>query len=419
MRAAVVGAGPAGLYAARALLSRYPTAHVDILDRLPTPFGLIRYGVSPDHPHTKNAISQFSNFIQANLSRLSFFGNVPIGPNSPVSLDVLDSLYHLTVIATGALAPRTLHGVEIPPRGVFFAHSFAQWVNGHPELPESLREDLKKRVSTAESVFVIGVGNVAIDVARMLLRPVSDFADTDISPRAFSALKEANIKEVTLIGRKGPGQAAWTTAALREVMTKIPGIVTQCDHALVARDLLAQPSTAVKRMLALLKDRSVGEAAGEQSCCNKLLRLKFLRSPTRFGLSGEGKVLVKLQNNEDSSTEEHDVDTVFLSLGYESTKGVGYRVGWANAKATGIIGDNKWDAESVIAALPDVEDGSMRPGLLEWLQDNGQPFVSWDGWQRIDEEEKRRGCIHGRKGGRVKIESLSEMLQVARALPLS
>lgn len=418
MRAAVVGAGPAGLYAAKALLSRYPNAHVDILDRLPTPFGLIRYGVSPDHPHTKNAISQFSNFIQANLSRLSFLGNVPVGPGSFISLDILNSLYNLTIIATGARTPRSLHNVEIPPRGVFFAHSFAQWVNGHPELPQSLREDLEQRISAAESVSVIGVGNVAIDVARMLLRPVSDFVDTDISPHAFSVLEEANVKEVTLIGRKGPGQAAWTTAALREVMTKIPGIVTQCDHALVAKNLHAQPTKAVGRMLALLKDRSMDESVGGQSC-DKLLRLKFLRSPTRFGLCGDGKVRMELQNNEDGDMEEHGVDTVFLSLGYEPANGPGYRVGWANGKATGIIGDNKWDAESVIAALPDIDDEPTRPGLSRWLQENGQPFVSWEGWQRIDEEEKRRGNVHGRIDGRTKIESLPEMLQVAWAVPLS
>lgn len=415
MRAVVVGAGPAGLYAARALLSRYTSAHVDILDRLPTPFGLIRYGVSPDHPHTKNAISQFSNFIQANLSRLSFFGNVPVGPRSPVSVDTLNSLYHLTIIATGAAAPRTLHNVHIPPSGVFSAHSFAQWVNGHPELSPQLRDDLEQRISSAEKVSVIGVGNVAIDVARMLLRPVSDFADTDISPRAFNVLKDADVREVTLVGRKGPWKAAWTTAALREVMTKIPGVVTQCEHALVLRGLDMQPAKTVKRMLTLLKGQSVDEGVGERRR-DKLLRLKFLLSPTHFKSTAErGRVCVELQNNDNSGVEMHDADAVFLSLGYEPTVGPGYRVGWANGKATGIIGDNKWDAESVVAALPEIDGNSARTGLSQWLRENSHPYVTWEGWERIDKEEKRRACTNGRSSGRVKIESLTEMLQVAQS----
>eukprot|EP00177_Eucheuma_denticulatum_P001469 GFKZ01002638.1.p1 GENE.GFKZ01002638.1~~GFKZ01002638.1.p1 ORF type:complete len:416 (+),score=66.26 GFKZ01002638.1:479-1726(+) len=413
MRAAVVGAGPAGLYAARALLSRYPSLHVDLLDRLPTPFGLIRYGVSPDHPHTKNAIAQFSNFIRQNRSRLSFLGNVPAGPATSLPYPSLTSLYHITIIATGAFAPRKLQGIEVPLRGggVFGAHLFAQWMNGHPEIEEHLRVELEERILQANEVCVVGMGNVALDVARILLRNPSEFADTDVSERALSILQQAAVRRVTVMGRRGPEGAKWTTAALRELMTRVEGVETECEKKAVEYAMEGQVSRSAKRMLKLLKEGSVEKADG-----GKVLRLTFGRSPKAFGVSDEGMVEmgVRVAENEE---EVQQSDAVFLSLGYESGRGEGNRVGWANGTARGIIGDNRWDAEEVVRGLPDISEGTQRPGLEGWLRDKGIAVVTWEGWERIDAEERRRGHEAGRATGRIKIESIAEMLEVAQAAP--
>lgn len=422
LRGVVIGAGPAGIYATQALLRRYPAMHVDLLDRLPVPFGLVRYGVSPDHPSTKNAISQFSSFISSNRDRVSFYGNVPAGPGTALPDDALTELYHVAVSATGAKAPRTLPNVQMPPSGVHSAHDFARWANGHPELDPVRRDDLEERIACGGDVAIIGVGNVAIDVARMLLRSPDDLRDTDVSPRALDVLEKANVRSVTLVGRKNPARAAWSTAALREIVTKIPGVVTACNHRLVQDDLNAEGvSRTTKRALKLLAERTVDEEGGsamrEANENEKLLRLQFLRSPQSFTLLPNGNVGMDLESRDQRNRNQFGIKgeykAIFLSLGYCPSSGSGYRVGWANGKATGIIGDNKWDAESVVSAMPDVDSPGQKPGLSEWLRDAAREVVTWEGWGRIDDEERSRGQVAGRQTGKIKLETLSEMLQVA------
>lgn len=421
MRGAVIGSGPAGVYAAQALLRRYPTMHVDLLERLPVPFGLVRYGVSPDHPSTKNAISQFSSFIESNRDHISFYGNVSAGPGTPLDQDTLSQLYNLTVFATGAKAPRRLPHVEIPHQGVHSAHDFVKWINGHPEIEAGKRADIEKRISSGNDIAVIGLGNVAIDVARMLLRSTEDFADTDVSPRALDVLQNARIRTVSVVGRKNPARAAWTTAALREVVTKIPGIITECSHSLLQRDLESPdlPRTS-KRALKLLLERTedAGSAGSEKGVGErKTLYLQFLSSPQSFKLLPNGNIDMELTTRDeklgDQSFIKGEHSCIFLSLGYCPDEGSGYRVGWANGKATGIIGDNKWDAESVVSQLPDLL-ANAKPGLHEWLRKSSAEAVTWEGWRRIDEEERHRGMLAGRATAKIKIESISEMLQVAR-----
>lgn len=421
MRSVVIGSGPAGIYAAQALLRRYPSMHVDILDRLPVPFGLVRYGVSPDHPSTKNAISQFSSFIKSNRDRVSFYGNLPAGPGTRLDEGTLSELYNLTIFATGAKAPRTLSNIEVPPCGVLSAHDFAKWVNGHPELEAGKRMDLESRIKSGEDVAVIGVGNVAIDVARMLLRSTDDFVDTDVSPRALQVLQESDIQRVSLIGRKNPARAAWTTAALREVVTKVPDVISTCSHRLLRQDMESSDlPRASKRALKLLFERTkdANKLASQQRVGRgKRLSLEFLSSPQGFKLLPDGKIEMELLFREgncgDQSSVKREHGCIFLSLGYCPDTGEGYRVGWANGKATGIIGDNKWDAETVVSEIPDVL-AATKPGLNGWLKKTSTEVVTWEGWERIDEEEKQLGRLAGRATAKVKIESVPEMLQVAR-----
>lgn len=191
----------------------------------------------------------------------------------------------------------------------------------------------------------------------MLLRSPDDLRDTDVSPRALDVLEEAKVRSVTLVGRKNPARAAWTAAALREVVAKIPGVVTACSHRLVQDDLNADGvSRTAKRALKLLAERTVDEedcsAMKEANANEKLLRLRFLRAPQSFSLLPRGNVGMEVEARDQGNGNQLDIideyKAIFLSLGYCLSNGPGYRVGWANGKATGIIGDNKWDAETVV-----------------------------------------------------------------------
>lgn len=284
-------------------------------------------------------------------------------------------------------------------------------MNGHPEIKEQLRMELEERILKASEVCVVGMGNVALDVARILLRDPSEFADTDVSERALKVLQQAAVRRVTVMGRRGPEGAKWTTAALRELMTGVKGVQTECEKKAVEDAMEGEVSRSGKRMLKLLKEGSVERAAG-----GKVLRLTFGRSPTAFGIGANGTVEMGVRVAENGD-EIQESGTVFLSLGYESGGGEGYRVGWANGTARGIIGDNRWDAEEVVSRLPDISEGTKRPGLGEWLRNKGVAVVTWEGWERIDAEERRRGREAGRATGKIKIESISEMLEVAQAAP--
>ncbi|KAJ0030696.1 hypothetical protein Pint_13220 [Pistacia integerrima] len=227
LRVCIVGSGPAGLYTAEKTLKAHQEAQVDIIDRLPTPFGLVRSGVAPDHPETKViyfnfaciyselqklqqiVINQFSRVAQH--ERCSFFGNVSLC--SSISLSELRQLYHVVVLAYGAESDRVFH---IPGEDLFGIHSareFVWWYNGHPDC-RNLNPDLK----STDTAVILGQGNVALDVARILLRPTEELATTDIASHALNALEESSIRKVYLVGRRGPVQAACTTKELREVL---------------------------------------------------------------------------------------------------------------------------------------------------------------------------------------------------------
>lgn len=450
MRIAVIGAGPAGFYASAALLRRFGNAHVDMIERLPVPFGLVRYGVAPDHPSTRNVISQFSSMMEDN-PRLTFFGNIRIGDNhNPDCLnsvpalpyDYLSSLYDSVVFATGAARPRSLNVLHNGPeatRNVYSAHDFVLWLNGHPDLHkggerQQVGESISQTLLTAKQVSVIGAGNVAIDVSRLLLRPRKDLAMLDASPSALRVLSKApSIQNVDLFARRSPPFARWTTAALREICSKVPGIVVRTDsHA--ARASVNQPgiklSRSQVRMLDVLTRHTVDSNESMQARLTMpdhkhYLTLIFDTAVNRFSMKS-GKLQLHLRKtdvthmpDDSSQTAEqiHTCDAVFLSLGYESgdCPPSGLAVGWANGMARGIIGDNKWDAESVVAAMPFPISNSSKPGVREWLRESLCNAVTWDGWLRIDAEETRRAQQAGMKT-RCRVESLNEMLRIANGL---
>lgn len=438
----MLGSGPAGFYAAQALLKRFPDIHIDLLEHLPVPFGLVRYGVAPDHPSTKNVISGFSQFIENNRRHIRFLGNIPTLSAQGLSLNELNELYDITVLATGASNPRTLPNVDLPPTGAYSAHDLIFWLNSHPAahakesvVSMSSIPTMSNIIADARNVDVVGLGNVAVDVARLLLRPVEDLRATDISPKALDILEKAEINTVSLIGRRSPRHASWTTAALREVVTKIPGIITRCDHALVHRDAaMDSVPQATKRTLKLLAEKTIDLDRGfDDVGYEKQLRLEFLLEPESISRHGSITELNLVENEMlPSATGIRSgvrrtgrtfcklSDVVFLSLGYAGGSGYGIRVGWANGSGKGIIGDSKWDAETVIQQLPDIElmngqrNVSTKCGVDRWLRKNNWESVTWDGWKQIDEEERKRGTAFGYGRERVKIESFEEMMQVAR-----
>lgn len=423
MRAAVIGAGPAGFYTAQALLKKFPCCTVDLLEKLPVPFGLVRYGVAPDHPNTKNVINQFTQLANNNRNRFNFYGNISVSDtarNSHTSIPYqhLNSLYNLTIHASGAQKPRTLD-LPLPATRVHTAHDFAYWINSHPHAfdnsaPTPVSEALSSSLRHATHVSIIGVGNVAIDVARILLQPLDSLRSTDISPSALDLLSMTNIKSVTLFARKSPANAAWTAPALREIVTKIPGITTMCDHSLIRRDLeLPDIPRRSKSALKILAKSTKDEATHVPLPHEKILHLRFLNSPSSFDVDGE-TVSLKLHNNagDDGVITDH-ANAVFLSLGYVGGSAPAPAVGWANDKASGIIADNKWDAESVVAALRHVDQNDMplRPGIDEWIRSTDHSIVTWEGWQSIDAEERR--LAESTLRPREKLHQVSDMLDVA------
>jgi ferredoxin--NADP+ reductase len=453
LRVAVVGSGPAGFYAAGQLLAAELAApwagvEVDMIERLPTPWGLVRLGVAPDHPNIK-AVSRAFEKIAAKPG-FRFLGNVELGRDLHQS--DLARLYDAVVYAVGAQSDRRLGipGEDLP--GSLPATEFVAWYNGHPDF-EALDVDLD-----VERALVIGNGNVAVDVARMLALTPLELAPTDTADAAIEALCGAGIREILLIGRRGPAQAAFTTPELQE-LGELAGADVLVDPADLELDPVSETSlvddTNARRNLALLRDYAAREPTGKA----KRLYLRFLLSPV--AILGEGRVeAVELVRNVlvsdehgrlvASPTEKRETvpcGLVFRSVGYRGVAlpelpfdeargtirndrgrvldadgrqvaGV-YCAGWIKRGPTGVIGTNKKDAaETVELLLEDAHAGRLgRPeqptaaavGAL--LDERGVSRVLYEGWLAIDERERALGEPLGRP--RVKLCSWDELLSTA------
>jgi ferredoxin--NADP+ reductase len=445
LRVAVVGSGPAGFYTASALEASDVDVEVDMLERLPTPWGLVRLGVAPDHPNIKAVSRAFEKIARADGFR--FFGNVEVGRD--VSHDDLARLYDAVVYTVGAQTDRQLGipGEDLP--GSWAATEFVAWYNAHPDF-QHVDFDL-----SGDRAIVVGNGNVAIDVARMLALTPEELAPTDATDEAIATLGSSGVREIVMLGRRGPVQASFTPPELQE-LGELAGADVVVDPAELELDAtsaasLAEGRETARRNLEILREFAAREPAGKP----KTLRLRFCASPVQ--ILGEGRVeAVEVVRNRLEADENgvlravptDDVEVVpaslvFRSVGYhgvplpglpfderrgtianEGGRVVGkpgvYVAGWIKRGPSGVIGTNKKDAtETVDLLLEDAQAGLLARAadddLDEVLRERGVDFVEYAGWQAIDEHERARGEEQGRP--RVKLTSWDALLDRARQLP--
>ncbi len=448
LRVAVVGSGPAGFYAAGALLSADAPVEVDMFERLPTPWGLVRLGVAPDHPQLKSVSKAFEKI--AARPGFRFLGNVEIGRD--LEHEDLVRLYDAVIYTVGSQTDRRLGipGEDLP--GSWAATELVAWYNGHPDY-QDLEFDL-----AVERVAVIGNGNVALDVARMLALTPEELAPTDATDASIGAITAGTIQEIVVLGRRGPVQAAWTSTELQE-MGELAGADIVVDPAELeldpaSEDELAEASNIVQRNVEILRGFAAREPEGK--ACRVVLRFRV--SPT--ALLGDDRVEgIELVRNElvpdgkgsvraepTGETERLGCQLVFRSVGYRGLpcpgvpfdEGSGtmpndggrvldagrpvpgvYCAGWIKRGPTGVIGTNKKDAtETVEALLKDAEAGLIggTSGSAEaveaLLAERGAEAVIYSGWEAIDAVERAAGEPHGRP--RVKLTSWDDLLAAAR-----
>jgi ferredoxin--NADP+ reductase len=451
LRVAIVGAGPAGFFLAERLLGQNEIAvEVDLFERLPAPYGLVRFGVAPDHENIKAVTRAFDK--TASRAGFRFFGNVEIGRH--ISLDDLTRHYHQVCFTTGAQTDRRMGITGEDLAGSHPATDFVAWYNGHPDYVDR-RFDL-----SVERAAVVGVGNVAVDVARMLCRTPEELAATDVADYALQALRASRIREVYMLGRRGPAQAAFTNPEVKE-LGEMPGAeVRTLDEEvkldpLSAEDIERENDQATRRKLEILR----GFARRPRSEKPRLLTIRFLVSPVAVVGNPDGRVAAlrlvrnRLVRGPDGSlraeatdcVEELPVGLVFRSVGYRGVPLPGlpfderagvvpndkgrvirpdtraplpglYVAGWIKRGPTGVIGTNKPDAAETAASM--LEDapagGTFSPswpdaGAAEGMVRSRRPeAVSFSAWSRLDRLETERGRGQGRP--RVKFTSLAEML---------
>jgi ferredoxin--NADP+ reductase len=447
-RIAVIGAGPAGFYAAGHLLKDGPeTLEVDMFERLPTPWGLVRSGVAPDHPKIKSVTRIYEK--TAAHPRFRFFGNVELGRD--VSRDELARHYHAIVYATGSPADRPLGipGEEL--QGSHPATDFVGWYNGHPDYTDH-DFDL-----SAKRAIVIGNGNVALDVARMLTLSHDELARTDIADHALEVLDASSVEEIVVVGRRGPAQAAFTNPELLELgeLEQADVIVNpeELERALAVED--PNTDSTSKRNVTVLREYAKRPLADKR----KRIVLRFLLSPLEFlgdggGVRAANMTRNALQATKDGrlravptgETESIEAGLVLRAIGYrgialpgvpfdersatipnENGRVVGphglhhgeYAVGWIKRGPSGVIGTNKKDAQQTVDALlgdlatgTHLEPTDPAPESIERLLAERVPaLVTYDGWSEIDRHEQARGEPHGRP--RVKLTRIEELLRVA------
>ncbi|MGZ5330611.1 MAG: FAD-dependent oxidoreductase [Solirubrobacterales bacterium] len=468
LRVAIVGAGPAAFYTVEALLAQGDArgdtrgdacgelgrdVEIDIIERLPTPYGLIRAGVAPDHQSTKRVAQKFERMALEKAVR--FFGNVEVGRD--VSVDELRERYHAVVFAHGTSTDRKLGipGEELP--GSRSATEFVNWYNAHPDFAE--REfDL-----SCERVVVIGNGNVAADVARMLALPRDELETTDTADHAIEAMASSGVKEIVVLGRRGPTQVAFTNPEVREL-----GEMTRADVIVDPADMRLDPASRAyvdseecepthRRNVEIFTEFSERSPDGKP----QRIVLRFCCSPVEIRGDGKVETVVVARNElvesdgrisarDTGEREEIEAGLVLRSIGYKGVPVEGvpfderrgvipneagrvtaesgekvpglYAVGWIKRGPSGVIGTNKKDAQETVATLfADLEAGDVpeaalareRGSIEELLAERAPDHVTYSGWEAIDAAEVAAGEPRGRP--RVKFCFVEEMVEVAKS----
>eukprot|EP00898_Chlorokybus_atmophyticus_P003373 jgi/Chlat1/4036/Chrsp26S04089 len=453
----IVGSGPAGFYTAERLFKAFEGCRVDMIERLPAPFGLVRSGVAPDHPETKACINQFTRIAQRD--NFSYFGNVEVGRD--ITIQELQNIYHTVVLAAGAGADRQLGVPNESAVGVFSAREFVWWYNTHPghtSLPVSLAD--------VEEVAILGQGNVAVDCARILLRNPDELRNTDIADYALEELRRSSVKRVHLIGRRGPVQAAFTTAELRELLgiQGIQVVLQESDMAISPADQAEMKASRLhRRRFELLSKTAKTQPALE---AERDLFIRFYRSPNQFIVDSSPTPHVQAvrlehtrlevgENGQQRAVgigefEDIPCQLALRSIGYKSVAIPGvpfdnrrgivpndggrvlsstncdavvpgmYVVGWLKRGPTGIIGTNAVDADETVTSI--AIDASVQQipnrdkqlaghkGLAELLHARDVEVVDMEGWRRIDAAEVARGAVLNKP--REKISSIPKMVAI-------
>ncbi|MFD4267877.1 FAD-dependent oxidoreductase [Rhodococcus sp. NPDC058481] len=447
LRVAIVGAGPAGIYAADALMKSDTASgrgvSIDLFERMPAPFGLIRYGVAPDHPRIKGIITALHKVLDKPQVRL--LGNIDYGTD--ITLDDLRRFYDAVIFSTGANADRDLNIPGIDLDGSYGAADFVSWYDGHPDVARSWPLE-------AEKVAVLGVGNVALDIARVLAKTGDELLPTEIPANVYEGLKNNKAVEVHVFGRRGPAQAKFTPLELRE-LDHSPTIEVIVDPEDIDYDEGSEAARRASKQVDMVANTLQDWAIRDAGDRPHKLYLHFFESPTEV-LGEDGKVVgLRTERTALDGTgnvkgtgkfNDWDVQAVYRAVGYLSqniaqlpfddqagtipneagrvTADDGshlagtYVTGWIKRGPVGLIGHTKGDANETIACL--LEDaphfvGAAQPeedAVVTFLEGKQVPFTTWDGWYRLDAHERSLGEPEGRE--RIKVVEREDMLRASQ-----
>lgn len=442
LRVAIIGAGPSGFYSLEALQKADIAVQVDLFEKLPTPYGLVRFGVAPDHPKIKSVTKLYSKALAQDNA--CYFGGVEFGKD--ITLEDLREYYDAIIYTVGASSDRSLGIAGEDVANSISATQFVAWYNGHPDKAD-YQPDL-----AVKSVAVIGMGNVAVDVTRILAKSADELASTDIADHALAALRDSQVEDIYMIARRGPAQAKFTTKELRELGELLNADI-MVDSAEVEIDAVSQPALETR---AIAKNVSIMQEMAEKTPQGKARRvhLRFFRSPVeilgdtkvtgimleRTRLEQQGDYLAAVKTGE---TEVLEVGMVLRSVGYrgvpladvpfdhkravipnragrvqeeDGSPRLGeYTAGWIKRGPQGVIGTNKACAtESVTCLLEDVENlplASQRDpeAINQLLAERGVRVIRFEDWQKLEHLELEAGKAQGRPS--VKFVDIAAMLE--------
>lgn len=443
LRLAIVGAGPAGIYAADILLKaeKQFEASIDLFEQLPAPYGLVRYGVAPDHPRIKGIITALKDVLDS--GRIRIFGNVRYGRD--ITLDDLKRHYNAVIFSTGAIRDAALNipGIELP--GSYGAADFVSWYDGHPDVPREWPLE-------ASSVAVIGNGNVALDVARMLAKHADDLLPTEIPDNVYQVLKASPVTDVHVFGRRGPAQVKFSPLELREL-----GELDDVDMILYDEDFdydEASKNAIASNKQVMVIDKVLNQwRTRETGAASRRLHLHFYAKP--LGVLGDGKVEAFRWERTEPDGEggvrgtgeirELPIQAIYRAVGYfgsplegipfderrgvipnregmviddadEPVNGV-YATGWIKRGPVGLIGHTKSDAMETIRNVINDQANWWAPerpdeeSILQLLSERGIEFTDLDGWHKLDEHEIALGEAAGR--ARIKVVPREEMVAIS------